>query len=157
MNPMYKVLVNFLLLAGIVLGGCTSAESKATSEAEASRPAAQATAELEQQKPVQVHTPDAFSKSWSEAAEGALLIDVRTPREFALGSLEGAANWNVQDAEFETHFAEIPKDQPVYVFCARGGRSGRAAKKLQYLGFTNIHDMSGGFNAWKAAGLPIRE
>lgn len=83
------------------------------------------------------------------------LIDVRTPDEFKSGHLEGAININFHDKDFAEQLATLDKNDPVMVYCAVGGRSGKAAVTLQQLGFTNVTDMAGGINAWKAKNKPV--
>lgn len=80
------------------------------------------------------------------------LLDVRTPEEFASGHLEGAANINVQ--ELQSRLSEIPRDQPVVLYCRSGNRSAQAAQMLQAAGFTGVYDL-GGIIAWEQAGLPV--
>lgn len=84
-----------------------------------------------------------------------LILDVRTPEEFAAGHIEGAqlVNWN--DPGFEQRIAALDKSQPTLVYCAVGGRSGKAYSKLKQLGFLQVFDMKGGFDAWKKDQLPI--
>jgi rhodanese-related sulfurtransferase len=44
--------------------------------------------------------------------------------------------------------ANLDKSAPVYVFCASGGRSGKASAALRQEGFTTIIDLKGGYNKW---------
>lgn len=73
-------------------------------------------------------------------ADGAALIDVRSPGEFGGGHLPGAKNIPVGD--IGRRAGEIgPKDQPVVLYCASGMRSASAASQLRSLGFTQVHDL----------------
>ena len=65
-------------------------------------------------------------------AEGALLLDVRTPSEFAEGHAESATNIPVQDLSARIH--EVPKGASVVVYCRSGGRSAMAAQILRARG-----------------------
>lgn len=76
------------------------------------------------------------------------LIDVRTENEFNNGSIEGALNCNILDGTFDKEIAKLDKTKPVLVFCAVGGRSGKARKKLESLGFKIVYDLKGGYNTW---------
>lgn len=79
-------------------------------------------------------------------AEGALLLDVRTPQEFADGHLEGAINVPVQ--VLERRLDDVgPKDRPLVVYCRSGGRSATATSVLRSAGFTSVHDL-GPMGAW---------
>lgn len=77
-------------------------------------------------------------------AEGATLLDVRTPGEFSSGHLEGAVNIPVQ--ELDRRIDEIPTDHSVVVYCASGMRSANAARTLRSRGYT-VHDL-GPMSAW---------
>jgi len=82
-----------------------------------------------------------------------MLLDVRTPEEYAEGHIAGAKLIPVQ--VLAEHLNEVPKDKQVYIYCKSGGRSSRASKLLASNGFTNIENIKGGFDAWKAAGYPV--
>jgi phage shock protein E len=78
-------------------------------------------------------------------AEGAALVDVRSPGEFAAGHIDGAVNIPVQD--LSSRMREIPKDRPVVLYCASGMRSGAAARLLRSAGRTDVHNL-GGISRW---------
>jgi phage shock protein E len=84
-----------------------------------------------------------------------ILVDVRTPDEYAQGHIDGARLINYYDADWSQQMNQLPKNQPIVVYCAVGGRSGKAFATLQKLGFIEIYDMKGGFDAWRAQNLPI--
>lgn len=74
--------------------------------------------------------------------QGALLVDVRSDGEFASGSLEGAIH--IPHDQAEARLAEFgSKDQPVVVFCARGGRAGLVKSMLESKGWTQVHNGGG--------------
>jgi thioredoxin len=79
------------------------------------------------------------------------LLDVRTPGEYASGHIKNTllANWN-DKAEFKRRIAFIDKTKPVYVYCLAGGRSAAAAEAMRAEGFSNVYELKGGINAWKA-------
>ncbi len=76
------------------------------------------------------------------------LIDVRTPGEFAEGHLENAVNINVNSNDFAAQVEKLDKEQPVYIYCKSGGRSGNAGKQLEAMGFKTIYDLKGGILSW---------
>jgi rhodanese-related sulfurtransferase len=81
--------------------------------------------------------------------DGARLVDVRSPEEFASEHLDGAINIPV--GELENRLSELePKDQAVVVYCHTGIRSARAASKLAAAGFTKVADL-GGMSNWNEA------
>ena len=88
------------------------------------------------------------------AADGsAILLDVRTPQEYANGHLQNATAINFFDADFKEKVAKLDKTKPIYVYCAVGGRSAKASKVLQESGFKSVYNLLGGWNGWNAAGL----
>jgi phage shock protein E len=78
-------------------------------------------------------------------AQGALLVDVRTPEEFAAAHLPGALNLPVADLERRLH--ELPRDRPLVLYCRSGNRSAKAAARLRSEGFTAVHDL-GAMSSW---------
>lgn len=80
------------------------------------------------------------------------LMDVREAVEFAGGRISGAKLLPL--GEIERRSAEIDHNKPIYVMCRSGRRSSAAQKKLNDLGFTNVINVEGGFDAWKKADLP---
>lgn len=78
--------------------------------------------------------------------DGALLVDVRTPREFAAGHLEGALNIPLQ--ELAERMAEVgPRERPVVVYCQTGSRSEVATELLRQAGYQTVYDL-GRMRAW---------
>ena len=81
------------------------------------------------------------------------LLDVRTPDEFSLGSLPEAVNIPLD--EIRDRIDEIPKDKPVYVFCAVGLRGYLAYRILSQHGYDKVRNLSGGLKTYKATTAPI--
>ncbi len=79
--------------------------------------------------------------------KSGLLVDVRTPEEFAKGHLENARNVNWLAEGFRSYFDSIPKDRKLFLYCKKGGRSAKAAAVLDSLGFEVI-DLIGGYDAF---------
>jgi rhodanese-related sulfurtransferase len=84
----------------------------------------------------------------------AQLIDVRTPEEHQASTIPGSQNINVLERDFAEKVKNLDKNQPVMVYCRRGGRSGKAADILEAMGFTEIYDLHGGMSAWEGKKLP---
>ncbi|WP_084050863.1 rhodanese-like domain-containing protein [Deinococcus hopiensis] len=87
--------------------------------------------------------------------EGALLVDVREPHEYAEVHAEGAQL--IPLSEFETRFAELPKDRPLVMICRSGARSARAGGHLLAQGYSDVVNLQGGTLGWIDAGLPTGE
>lgn len=84
-----------------------------------------------------------------------LLLDVRTAGEVATGKLPGASHIDVSDPRAQKRFALLPRDWPIFVYCASGSRSAVAARMLQELGFAEVYNLEGGLFAWRRNGFPI--
>ncbi len=87
-------------------------------------------------------------------AAGVSLIDVRTAGEFAGGHVAGAVNLPVGDLAPDRPLEGFDKAESLYVICASGGRSSRAADMLAQRGWTVIN-IEGGTRGWIAAGHPV--
>lgn len=71
----------------------------------------------------------------------AVIIDVRTPSEFANGHVKGAINIPVQNLN-ETDIAKVAtKDQTLVLYCKSGGRSGTATSKLRDWGYQDVYNL----------------
>ncbi|NQZ75061.1 MAG: rhodanese-like domain-containing protein [Ekhidna sp.] len=82
------------------------------------------------------------------------LLDVRTPEEVSYGIIETATVIDFYDPEFAAKVSQLDKDKPIAVYCAAGGRSANASKKLIDLGFKEIYDLKEGYRGWTGAGYP---
>ena len=94
----------------------------------------------------------------SEVVNGngaAILLDIRTPEEFAAGHLEDAVNIDFYAADFAQRIGSLDRDLPYVVYCRSGNRSGQAMELFRDLGFNDVVDVDGGIVAWAEAGLQI--
>ncbi|MEO8108348.1 MAG: rhodanese-like domain-containing protein [Actinomycetes bacterium] len=85
----------------------------------------------------------------------AVILDVRTPDEFAAGHLQGAININVESSDFDAKVAGLDESAETLVYCQTGNRSGVATDQMAELGFTDMSDLQGGIEAWAAAGESV--
>lgn len=102
------------------------------------------------------------AQSLLESDPGALALDVREEAELPGGWVPGALHVPrgllepkaaVDSPGREQALAD--QDRLILTYCASGARSALAADALQVLGFTNVRSITGGFIAWRDAGLPI--
>ncbi len=84
------------------------------------------------------------------------VLDVRTAGEFKTGYIKKAlqADWTNRE-QFNDRIQYVDKNKPIYVYCLVGGRSNAAAKWLRENGYTNVVELQGGINAWKAEKKPL--
>ncbi len=85
----------------------------------------------------------------------ALVVDVRTPAEFASGHIPGAKNININDNSFSEKVRALDTNANYVINCQSGGRSSRATSIMRGLGFSKAKNLDGGIMAWKNAGLPV--
>jgi rhodanese-related sulfurtransferase len=83
-----------------------------------------------------------------------VLVDVREPGEFLDVRAEGAVLMPM--SQLAERHVELPKDRPLLVICASGGRSAAATSFLLRSGWTDVVNVEGGTTAWAKAGLPVR-
>lgn len=105
--------------------------------------------------PVHHVNPAAAQKLIAE--KKVVVLDVRTPKEFAAGHIAGATNINYLAADFAKTIAGLDTNQTYLVHCAVGGRSTQALPKLEKLQFQSIYHLDGGIKAWEKAGLPVQK
>lgn len=86
---------------------------------------------------------------------GALVLDVREPKEFREGHITDAKNITFSSLATNLKDIEAYKDKPVIVVCKMGQHSGAAGKVLSSNGFSDVRRLSGGISGWKADGLPL--
>ncbi len=83
---------------------------------------------------------------------GAPILDVREPDEWETYHVPGAVLIPLGD--LVERVDEVPETETVYVICATGARSGRAAEHLRRIGIDAVN-VAGGIKAWAAAGHPV--
>ncbi len=83
-----------------------------------------------------------------------VIVDVRTPGEFAEGHIDGAINIDYYASDFRNNVRKLDPTKIYLVHCKTGVRSGRSVPIMLKEGIANIIHVDGGFDAWKKAGLP---
>ncbi len=97
-------------------------------------------------------SPQEFQKKLSETPD-AILLDVRRPEEVAVERIENSVNI-VFDDSFGSKLDGL-EQKPLFVYCASGKRSAKAADILLEKGYKNVYTLDGGLGAWKEAGLTL--
>ena len=126
-------------LAGLTLAlspmvGCSGGSSTSSEQPAA---AADATA------------PDANDK------DTRMIIDVRTPAEFAGGHLDGAVNIDIQSADFTSRIESLDRNGSYVVYCRSGNRSGMAMAQMLDMGFTDVSNAGSVEEASAALGIAV--
>ena len=85
--------------------------------------------------------------------QGAFMLDVREPVEWQELHIPGATL--IPLGELASRVSEVPKDQPIVVYCRSGNRSQSGRDILKQAGFQNVTSMAGGVNDWYASGYEV--
>ena len=83
-----------------------------------------------------------------------IILDVRTPQEYASGHIAGARLLDFNAPDFAVQAAKLPKDAGYLVYCRSGKRSAKATAVLRAQGYADVTDM-GGIKAWQEAGFAV--
>ncbi len=126
---MKKLIASFAAL--ILLAGCSSTGSATTVDLNVS--------EFSQK----INEPD------------VIILDVRTPEEFASGHIEGALNIDFNSGDFANEITRLNPSETYAIYCRSGSRSGQAASIMHKAGFHDVSNLNGGVIDWTNAGLPL--
>ncbi len=137
-----------LVALAIVLAGATTACSSSSTVSTSTGPTATSAPSL---------GAALSAGDFAEALKrpGTVVLDVRTAEEYAAGHLPGAINIDVSGPDFAASVGALDPTASYALYCRSGNRSGVAMQAMQGMGFTNVYHLSGGINAWTAAGGDI--
>lgn len=92
------------------------------------------------------------------ASKEVSIIDVRTPEEFASGFIQSATNQDFyQQRQFVEYLDALDRHVPYAIYCRSGNRSNQTVTLMQQMGFTDVHHLDGGIQAWQRSGYPIAQ
>ncbi len=94
-----------------------------------------------------------FSQKISEP--NIVILDVRTPEEFASGHIKGAVNIDFNGGVFENEITRLDPSDSYAIYCRSGSRSGKAASIMHLAGFHDVSNLNGGVIDWTNDGLPL--
>ena len=96
------------------------------------------------------------AEAFMKAKPDLVILDMRVESEWVEeGHLPGAERTNFYREALKDHLAAMDRSKSYLVYCAIGERSKQTAVQMAELGFKEISILSGGLNAWKAAGKPV--
>jgi rhodanese-related sulfurtransferase len=84
-----------------------------------------------------------------------IILDVRTPEEYASGHIEGALNIDFNSGDFANEITRLNPSENYAIYCRSGSRSGQAASIMHKAGFHDVSNLNGGVIDWTNAGLPL--
>ena len=102
-----------------------------------------------------VRLVDASSAAEAVDEPSTVVLDIRTPQEYAEARIDGAVNIDFYATDFADSIAELPRDASYVMYCRSGNRSAEAAKLMRDLGFEDVSELDGGILSWANAGLPM--
>lgn len=141
---MRKRFLAALLLGAAVLAGCgTNSDKQPAEQTRATAPKAM------------VNLTAADLQARLKAGEKFVIVDVRTPEEFAAGHIDGAKLAPLQTVEVDVAKLGLAKDKEIILVCRSGNRSAQAYQILSEQGYTNLKNMEGGMIAWEKLGAPV--
>ena len=143
---MKKILLSLLAAIGLSTTGC-SAQAGQSAPSNSSAKSAPSDGII-------VLAPQAFINQ-AKADTTSILLDVRTPKEYAEGHLAGAHQLDYLNSEaFNAGIKQLDKSRTYYIYCRSGRRSHGACLKMQQQGF-KVYDMEGGILNWTKFGMPV--
>jgi len=83
-----------------------------------------------------------------KSEDAPTIIDIRTDKEYQQSHIKGALLIDFFSEEFATQLDQLDKDAPYILHCKSGGRSTKALKTLEELGFTKVYHMNKGILDW---------
>ena len=134
---MLFVLTVLLIIGAVLTGGCAPAQEAPTQI-------------IENVTPQEAFTLIQDNKNNPDF----VIIDVRTPEEFAQEHIENAINIDYYSETFRDELNNLDKNKNYLIYCRSGNRSGSALNIMAELNFREAYNMRGGINEWKAEGLP---
>ena len=100
-------------------------------------------------------TADEFERLAADKTK--VILDVRTPREYAAGHIAGSVNIDVNAPDFDQRIAALTPDKTYLVYCATGRRSVTACTRLVARSLPHCQNLLGGIRAWETAGKPTEK
>ena len=146
-----KVIAVLFLGILVVIAGCASTTADKVVGGQSS--AAANTAADAAEKGYRTLTLDEV-KARMAANPQLKLVDVRSKSEYQTSHLAGAITIPLEEIK-DRALSELGKEEEIIFYCHNGPMGDQAARILVEIGYSNLANMSGGFNAWQAAGYPV--
>ncbi len=142
MKKLLLVLSLSLFIGVVLTGGCVSTETVSPNQ--------------ETQIIENITPPEAFTLIQdNQNNPDFVILDVRTPEEFADGHIEDAINLDYYSETFQDELDKLDKNKPYLIYCRSGGRSGNTLDIMADLNFKEVYNILGGILEWEAGRLPV--
>lgn len=136
MKKIILSLLSVVLAIGVLAGACAPGDSTRT---------------LKTVPPLEAHTVIQENRDNPDF----VIVDVRTPEEYADGHLENAINIDFYSPTFRDDINKLDKDKKYVIYCRSGNRSGQALTIMYDLGFEEVYNVLDGIVGWQSEGLPV--
>lgn len=136
---MSRLLINMILSVVFLLGPAVGCGQSASTESIVHLSAIEANRLIAQNK----------------ANSKFVILDVRTPREYAQGHIAGALLLDYTSADFKKGLERFDRSDTYLIYCRTGNRSARALKLIEKMQFSHVYHLKSGIVGWAAAHLPI--
>ena len=104
---------------------------------------------------IELVTPAKAAQVIEEHPGGLVVLDIRTPEEYAEARLPDAIMVDYYAPDFADQLDKLDKNVPYVMYCRTGNRSADAAETMKDLGFTRVYEIDGGIVDWYEQGFPI--
>lgn len=146
--------MNTKLLTLIAIGALTACSQADVPKAQAQQVVVQKSVEMAKANMKVTHVDAVKALEIMKARPKLVVVDVRTPGEFAAGHIDGAINIDFKNPNFATEITKLDASQDYLIHCRSGGRSTASLKHFKAKGFSHIIHMDGGMLGWNKANLP---
>jgi rhodanese-related sulfurtransferase len=139
------LLVSLMILIAIAGGGCSSTAGETQTTIVSISPGIHNISAAE---------ADALIQS-NKDNPNFVIIDIRTPDEYAAGHLENSKLINYYAENFKAELDKLDRDKSYLIYCRTGHRSGLVRDIMEGMGFLSVYNMEGGITSWQSAGYGV--
>jgi rhodanese-related sulfurtransferase len=133
------VLLALVTALAVVVAACSGSESTAVTQS------------------IELVSPARAAEVIEEQPEGLVVLDIRTPEEYAEAHLADAIVVDYYAPDFADQLDALDKNVPYVLYCRTGNRSSDAVKTMKSLGFAQVYEIDGGIVNWYEQGFPVEQ
>jgi phage shock protein E len=106
---------------------------------------------------IELVSPERAADVIGEDPAGLVVLDIRTPEEFAEVRIADAINVDFYAPDFADQLDVLDKSDPYVMYCRTGNRSSEAIETMKELGFEEVYEIDGGIVNWYDSGYPVEQ
>ena len=133
------VLLALVAVLAVVAAACSGGESTAVAPS------------------IELVSPAKAAEVIEEHPDGLVVLDIRTPEEYAEAHLADAIVVDYYAPDFADRLDALDKDVPYVLYCRTGNRTSDAVETMRSLGFTRVYEIDGGIVNWYEQGFPVEQ